>query len=157
MRIRLSVAALLVCVAGLSLAAQAKPDFSGVWTLVPDRSDFGQMPAPTKMTRTITHKDPAITIVTVQSAAETGDTNTTTVLSTDGKPHQNTVSGSPMTTTGRWDGASIVFHSALSMQGTPVTIDDRYTLSDAGRTLTLVRTFTSADGTAAARIVMTKQ
>src|SRR5207237_350459 len=79
------------------LGAQAKPNFSGVWVLVPDKSDFGPLPAPASMTRTITHNDPSLKIVTVQSGGATGDTTIQTTFSTDGKPQSNTVSGNAMT------------------------------------------------------------
>ena len=160
MRVRhlcLLAATLLVAVTGL--AAQAKPDFSGVWTMVPDKSDFGPMQAqkPDSMTRTITHKDPSLKIVTVQNGP-TGETTITTAFTTDGKPQANTVNGSPMTTTGKWDGTSISLHSTLSMQGTDVSLDDRYTLSDGGKTLTIVRKLATPDGDAGtATIVLTKK
>lgn len=138
---------------GVTLSAQAKPNFSGEWTMVPEKSDFGPLAKPTKMTRAITHADPALTIVTTQSGGALGDTSVTTIFSTDGKPQKNTVSGNPMTTVGKWDGSAIVLNSTLP----EVTIEDRYSLSDEGKTLTVVRKFTTSEGAATATIVLTKK
>jgi hypothetical protein len=139
------------------LYAQSKPNFSGDWTMVPEKSTFGMMPTPTTMTRTITHKDPAVKIVTAQTGGSLGDTTVETNFTTDGKPQNNTVSGMPMSTVGAWDGAALTFHSTLNQQGTDITIDDRYELSDAGQTLTITRKFGSADGGFEAKIVFKKK
>jgi hypothetical protein len=138
-------------------ATQTKLDFSGVWTLVADKSDFGGMPAPATMTRTITHKDPALTIVVTQTGGAQGDTTVTANLSTDGKPHTNDVAGQSMTSTGKWDGNAIVLHSTVSADGADVTLDDRYELSDGGKTLTLTRKIAAPDGGLTMKIVMAKK
>jgi hypothetical protein len=141
----------LLAVVGLALlatqvSAQAKPNFSGEWTMVPEKSSFGMMPTPTSMTRTITHKDPAVKIITTQTSGALGDTTVETNFTTDGKPQSNIVTGTPMSTTGGRDGAAMTFHSTLTQQGADVIVDDRYELSDGGQTLTVTRKF-SADGT----------
>lgn len=141
----------------LALAAQAKPNFSGEWTMDPAKSDFGTQPVPTKMSRTITHADPAFKVVTVQTGGSMGDTTIEVNYSTDGKPQKNTVNGADMITVGKWDGTSVVFNSTLQQQGAEVKIEDRYSLSDAGKTLTVVRKFESADGGFTATIVLTKK
>jgi hypothetical protein len=60
MRLR-SVASVLdfVAVAAIcpALHAQAKPNFSGEWTMAPEKSDFGPMTPPAKMTRNFTTPD----------------------------------------------------------------------------------------------------
>jgi len=138
------------------LHAQAKPDFSGVWTVVPDKSDFGPMPPPASMTRTIVHKEPSLTMTLTQKGGAMGDSTTNLSFTTDGKPRTNTISGSPMTTTAKWDGDAIVMSSTTSMQGTEVRIDDRYDLAEGGRTLILIRKYTTPAGDATARLVMTR-
>jgi hypothetical protein len=142
---------------GLTLTAQAKPNFSGVYTMVPEKSDFGPMLVPKSMTRTITHAEPAFKVVTVQTGGSMGDTTVEVNYSTDGKPQQNTVNGAPMTTVGKWDGTAIVLNSTLMQQGTEAKIEDRYSLSDAGKTLTVVRKFETADGGFTATIVLAKK
>ena len=141
----------------LALAAQAKPNFSGEWTMDPAKSDFGTQPVPTKMTRTITHAEPAFKVVTTQSGGSMGDTTVELNLSTDAKPQKNTVNGGPMTSEGKWDGAAVVFNSTLLLQGIEVKIEDRYSLSDDGKTMTLVRKFQTADNGFSATIVHSKK
>ena len=155
-RVGMLLGIILSTVVTAGVLAQAKPNFSGEWTLVPDKSDFGPMPAPTTLTRTITHADPALKIVVVQGGAGVGDSTVTLNLSTDGKPHINDVTGNSMTTTGKWDGSAIVLTGELSMQGTNVHVEDRLELSDAGKTLTMTRKFVTPEGEASARIVMKK-
>lgn len=152
-KLPLAIAFLL---ASISLApaasAQTHPSFAGEWTMIADKSDFGPLPKPTSMTRTITETGATLKIVTVQKGAN-GDTTVSTTFTTDGKPQKNTVQGSEMTTTGKWDGAAMLFNSSMDMQGAAITIEDRYALSDAGKTLTVTRKFTTPQGAATATIV----
>lgn len=141
---------------GVGLAAQGKPNFTGEWTLVADKSDFGPMPAPAKLVRTIVHVDPSLKIKTVQSSME-GETTAETTFSTDGKPANNTVMGNPMSTVGKWEGATILLNSTMTIEGTSITIEDRISLSDGGKTLTMARTLDTPDGTINLKIVMAKK
>jgi len=156
MRVRVPIVLLVVSLSVAGLPAQAKPDLSGEWTLVLEKSDFGQMTMPTKMTRVISHKEPTLKIVTSQSTP-TGDTRVETTFSTDGKPQQNSINGSDMTTIGAWQGATLVLKSTIKAEGGDVTIEDRYVLSDAGKTLTLTRNLTSPQGATIAKMSMIKK
>ena len=139
----------------IDLRAQTKPNFSGEWTMVLDKSDFGPMPAPSAVVRTVTHTEPDIKVVTKQTTDQ-GETTTTLVLSTDEKPHTNTVQGNQMTSVAKWDGTAITVKSSLSMQGVDIGIDERWELSDAGKTLTVTRKFATPDGDVSTKIVYTK-
>lgn len=159
---KLSLAlACLVALAALpflpaSASAQTHPKFAGDWVMLADKSDFGPLPKPASMTRTITETGASLKIVTVQKGAN-GDTTVNTAFTTDGKPQKNMVQGSEMTTTGKWDGATMVFNSSMDMQGAAITIEDRYALSDAGKTLTVTRKFTTPQGAANATIVFARK
>ena len=157
MKRKLPVAFVAVVALSAGLFAQAKPNFSGEWVMVPEKSDFGPVPAPTSMTRTITHQDPILKIVTVQTGGATGDRKIETTFSTDGKPQKNTIIDSPMTTTGKWEDKTIVLTSTMSMQGVDVGIEDRMSLSDDGKTLTLTRKIAAPDGEMMAKVVMVKK
>jgi hypothetical protein len=150
----LAIAATLALAAGV--AAQTKPNFSGEWTLVADKSDFGPMPAPTKLVRTIVHVDPSLKIKTVQASME-GETTAETTFSTDGKPTNNTVMGNPMSTVGKWEGPTLLLNSTMTVEGTSITIEDRISLSDGGKTLTMARKLDTPDGTINLKIVMAKK
>ena len=157
MKMKLPVAFVAVVALSAGLFAQARPNFSGEWVMVPEKSDFGPVPAPTTMTRTITHQDPILKIVTVQTGGATGDRKIETTFSTDGKPQKNTIIDSPMTTTGKWEDKTIVLSSTMSMQGVDVGIEDRMSLSDDGKTLTLTRKIAAPDGEMMAKVVMVKK
>lgn len=150
--------ALLVSAIALtaSLAAQAHPKFAGEWVMVADKSDFGPLPKPTSMTRTITETGATVKIVTVQQGAN-GETTINTTFSTDGKPQKNTVQGNEMTTTGKWDGAAMAFSSSMDMNGASISISDRYSLSADGKTLTVARVFSTPQGSANATIVFARK
>jgi hypothetical protein len=140
------------------LHGQAKPNFSGEWVVDLAKSDFGPVGGPGQMTRTIKHADPVMESVTVQSGGDTGDVKLTTKYTTDGKPQTNDYLGTPMTTVGRWEGATLVLNTTLSMAGgTSVKIEDRYVLSADGKTLTISRSFDTDAGSMAAKIVFTKK
>lgn len=157
MRVRSLIVVLAVVLAAAGFSAQAKPDLSGVWTLVPEKSDFGALPAPTKQTRTITHKEPTLKIVTEQSADATGDTKIETTFTTDGKPQANNVMGSDMSTIGSWDGVTLVLKSTLKTDGGDVSMEDRYSLADGGKTLVMTRSFSSAEGATAQKMMFAKK
>ena len=86
-----------------------------------------------------------------------GDVKIETTFSTDGKPQKNTVIDSPMTTTGKWEDKTLVLTSTMSMQGVDVGIEDRWALSDDGKTLTVTRKIAAPDGEMTAKIVMVKK
>jgi hypothetical protein len=157
MKMKLTVAFVALVALTVGLIAQAKPNFSGEWVMVPEKSDFGPVPAPTSMTRTITHQDPILKVVTVQAGGATGDRKIETTFSTDGKPQKNTIIDSPMTTTGKWEDKTIVLTSTMSMQGVDIGIEDRMSLSDDGKTLTVTRKIAAPDGEMTAKIVMVKK
>jgi hypothetical protein len=157
MRTKLAVAFVAFAALSAGLIAQAKPNFSGVWVMVPEKSDFGPVPAPASMTRTVTHQDPVLKVVSVQSGGAMGDVKIETTFSTDGKPQKNTVIDSPMTTTGKWEDKTLVLTSTMSMQGVDVGIEDRWALSDDGKTLTVTRKIAAPDGEMTAKIVMVKK
>ena len=150
------LAALICTISPSRLDAQSKPNFSGEWTLVIDKSDFGPTPPPTSMQRTVTHADPSLKYVTVQQTAA-GETKAETTFSTDGKPQKNSVQGNQMVTTGKWDGDTIVLSSTMEIQGVSVSMEERLALSEGGRTLTVTRSFTTADGPFTVKFVLVKK
>src|SRR5438876_971483 len=116
--------------------ASAHPNFSGKWKMNPAVSKFGVMPPPTSMVRSISHADPKLEIQTVQ-AGEKGEVKTELKFTTDGKQCVNTLSGSEVVSKLSWDGSVLVIDSKRTVQGTEISIVDRYSLSGDGRTLTI--------------------
>lgn len=149
------VLALLMLSAGLAFA-QAKPNFSGEWTLVPAKSDFGGMPGPSSGTQKITHNDPQLKVVNTQ----TGEQGTMTMESsytTDGKECVNSGPFGEVKSKVKWDGPALVIDSTLDFQGNPVTITNRWTLADDGKTLTVNMHFASQMGEGDAKIIYEKK
>jgi hypothetical protein len=150
-----SVVAVLMLSAG-ALFAQSKPNFSGEWTLVPAKSDFGMMPAPTSAVQKITHNEPQLKVVNTQ----TGDQGTMTMESsytTDGKECVNTGRMGDVKSKLKWDGNALIIDSSLDFQGNPVTITNRWTLADDGKSLTVNMHFATPMGEGDAKMVYEKK
>jgi len=116
--------------------AQAAPNFSGEWKMNIAKSDFGPLPAPAVLTRTIKHHDPALEIATYQKGAR-GEVNSELKYTTDGKPCVNKVAGGEAKGTAEWNGDSLLIESERDFQGTPITSKEIWTVSDGGKTLTI--------------------
>jgi hypothetical protein len=150
------VLALLVQLVG-TLVAQSKPNFGGEWTLVPAKSDFGMIPAPTSSVQTITHDDPVLKVVNTQTGDQGTFTNEST-YSTDGKETVNKGRmGGEVKSTAKWEGNVLVIESKLEVQGNAVTITNKWTLSGDGRSLTANLHFAGAMGEGDAKIVYEKK
>ena len=83
----------LFAAAGLVVGAgqaQAKPNFSGDWKLNLEKSNFGPMPGPDKLTMKIDHKDPSMKVSQSQSGPQ-GDMSFEVTYSTDGKETNATI------------------------------------------------------------------
>ncbi len=124
----------------LSLAfgaiAAAAPNFSGEWKMNAAKSDFGGMPAPESVTRSIKHADPSLEIKTYQKGAA-GEVTSELKYSTDGKPATNTVRGMEAKGTARWEGDTLVIESWLTVQSMEIKSKEVWSLSDGGKTLTI--------------------
>ena len=132
----------------------AKPDFSGDWKINVAKSSFGPLPAPSVMNRSISHKEPALTIVEEQQSAM-GDQKTTRKYVTDGSEITFEVQGMSVPSTASWQERALVFVSRVDAAG--LTITDRMTLSADGKTLTSAVHITSPQGDADITVVFDKQ
>lgn len=139
-----------------ALPALAKPNFSGAWALVADKSDFGPMPVPQKYESTINHADPEVKAKIVQSGQQ-GEYEVGLTYSTDGKETTNQLRGNPMKCTAKWDGDTLLIESKLDFQGNAVTIVDKWTLSEDGKTFTIDRKLNTPQGDLDQKIVLSKQ
>jgi len=153
--LRVFSVALLAAAFGL-LQAQAKPNFSGSWKLNTSKSEFGPMPAPDSRTDTIAHADPDIKDSVTQSG-QMGELTAEMKYSTDGKETTNTMRGNEIKSTAKWDGDELVVASKTSFNGADVTLNDRWSLSPDGKTLTIARHAISPMGEADQKIVLEKQ
>jgi hypothetical protein len=131
-------AILAVMALGLSAQKSNKPDFSGTWQLDLQRSRLGNVPPPKSLTIQIEHNEPQIRIFTV-TTNETGETNETLELTTDGKQHAYTLQGQTCAASARWHwwrGQRLVVE--VNCPGN--SRSRRFTLGAEGRMLTTVLT-----------------
>ena len=153
----LVVAVVLMFGAAASLAAQAKPDFSGKWTMDPASAPapggggggggrgggrggggggFGQEFTATQNAKTLT-------ITRMQ-----GDQTVTTTYNLDGSESKNTVQGrggaQEQVSKATWDGAKLVITTQLNFGGNAV--EQKQTLSMEGGNLVVERSQPGRDG-----------
>lgn len=145
--------ALAALVSAAPLAA--KSNFSGTWTMVAAKSDFGAMPAPTKYEQKIEHSDPNLKI-TISQAGQGGDATNDFNYHTGGKQTSNDTRGGVMKSKAKWEGDTLVISSTLNIQGNEVPVVERYTLGADGM-LTMTRKMTTPNGDIETRVVMSKQ
>jgi hypothetical protein len=125
------------------MSAQAKPSFSGTWTMNIDKSDLGQMPKPTSQTETITQTADGITIAIAADRGELGKQSYAFSSKFDGTetpiPAGTIPADSPfkiLSTKAEWQGSALVITQKTSFQDLPGTLQTIYTLSDDGKMLT---------------------
>jgi len=126
----------LAGVVPFQIRAQSAPNFSGEWKMNIALSDYGPVPAPQMMTRSIQHKDPALHISTHQKGAQ-GETTTELTYTTDGRECVNNIQGSEARGTAKWTGDRLVIESVRNLQGTEITSVETWTLSNGGKVLTI--------------------
>lgn len=150
------------CVAALaalmmmSLPAMAKPDFSGSWKMVTEKSDFGPMPVPEKYEQTIAQSENEIKVNMVQTNAQ-GEQKAELSYNTDGKETINKFRGAPMKSTAKYEGDNLNIVSKIDFQGNEITINDSWALSDEGKTLVVSRKLATPQGDLEMKIVLSKQ
>ena len=134
--------------------AGAKPNFSGEWKMNAAKSNFGPVPAPSLMTRSITHAEPNLAIVE-QQKSDMGDQNATRKYVTDGSPSTFQANGADVKTAATWKGNTLVVVSSVDAIGLGFT--DTMSLSDGGKTLTSQVRISSPQGDIDVVIVFEKQ
>lgn len=120
--------------ASAELAPQPKPDFSGTWEFVPERSSL-QITPPDATTIVIEHSEPLWRFTRTHVFGDESET-LTFELTTDGKPTTQTIQGWDVRSRIRWEGETLVFESTMSLEGQAAKVVVRYRLEDDGRTLT---------------------
>ena len=160
MKTLLAASVLAVLVSPAPIGQDAKPDFSGTWTMDASRSDFGQMPPPQSIVIVIDHKDPALKATVTQKTAE-GEMTSTRDLTTDGKENKNTIrtmeGDQPITSTSKWADKVLTTAYSLTIQTMTISVTDTWELSPDGKTLIATRDFATDQGSFAQKVMFTKQ
>jgi hypothetical protein len=136
----------------LAAQSQAAPNLTGVWKLNLAKSDYGPVPQPETMTRTINHNDPTLQISTYQKGAQ-GEATTELKYTTDGKMMENKGSKG----SAKWDGDKLVVDSVRDMQGNELKFHEVWSLSADGKTMTINNHITAAQGEFDLTLVLDKQ
>jgi hypothetical protein len=126
---------LLASIAIIGLA-QAAPNFTGEWKMNIAKSDFGPIPPPEVLTRSIRHKDPVLEYSSRQKGAQ-GEITTEIKYTTDGKPAVNKMNGAEAKGTAKWQGDNLVIESTREVQGIQLSSKEIWSLSGDGKTLTV--------------------
>lgn len=151
----LRFAALLAAACGLALA-QDKPNFSGEWKMNAEKSDYGTVPKPEKMTRKIEHVEPNLRIVSTQSGPR-GETSAELKLTIDGKERVNKLGNVEVKTTIGWDGTVLCIDSKRPFQTGELVTQERWTLAGDGKTLTIRTHIAAPRGATDITLVLDKQ
>jgi len=137
-------------------AAVAAPNLSGDWKLNLGRSKYGQFPAPSALTRKILQSGESLTMMTTQKGAQ-GEVTTELKYTTDGKPSVNKLATGDAQGAAHWDGDRLVIESVRDVQGGQAKQKETWTLSDGGKTLTIVTHVTVPQGEFDVTQVLEKQ
>jgi len=143
----LVVAVVLMFGTAASLAAQAKPDFSGKWTLDPASAPAPPAGAPAGggfgNEFTIAQNAKTLTITRMQ-----GDQTVTTTYNLDGSESKNTTQGrggpQEQVSKAMWDGAKLMVTTTINAGGN--TIEQKRVFAMEGGNLTIETTQPGRDG-----------
>lgn len=134
---RVLAAAFIVFVINASAQSPAnKPDFSGRWRMLKDKSEFSGFKTPDVITRTVEQHGIIMNVHTVQTV---GDKTSIADVSynLDGTPTENIVNGRDAESKTYWDGSVLVVRTNMkTASGDPELIEDRWALSEDKQTLT---------------------
>ena len=152
----------LVAVLAMPIAAraQAKPDFSGSWTLNAEKSD----PPPQRGGGGGGGRGPAGPITIKQTATELSITSEgrqgpqTLTYKLDGSVSTNPGrGGAEVKSTAKWDGSTLVIETTQDMNGTAVTITAKRRLDNGGKEMIVETTNPGgANGPTTRKTVYTK-
>jgi hypothetical protein len=150
-----------LCVAilgfSLTLAAQdGKPNFSGAWEMDAAKSDFGVVPGPQSIAQVVDHKDPKLKWTTT-AVTPRGEQVTEFNLTTDGEECTNEVRGAVAKSKTRWVERDLATDIQIEAQGMKFQIQDRWQISEDGKTFTINRTMKSDQGEIVQKIVFARK
>ena len=142
----LAAALVTPLIAGQNVPSPVRPNFSGRWRMVKDKSNFGTFHMPDMIVQQIDHHEPTLNIHTVETMANKTNSNDVSYF-TNGQESQNVISGRDATSKAFWDGPALMIRTdTKDSRGEDVTMEDRYELSADKRTLTETSHITTALG-----------
>jgi hypothetical protein len=132
----------LIVVCGLA-RGQTKPDLNGVWVMNPSRSDFGTGPVSASRLDKIVLEGVNLKDTITQKLQRGPESTYDMIYTIDGKECTNHVRGNLVKSTAKWEGGELVIDSKVFALR-EAAIQDRWALSEDGRTISLRRHMTGA-------------
>jgi hypothetical protein len=151
-----ALALLVIGLGTVPATAAERPDLTGVWRMNRDKSEFGFLLGPASRTDRIEHREPSLKLTRTQSQGD-AEVSADWACTTDGRECLNTARGNPLRSTVRWDGDALLVESRGRFQDQDVRIQERWTLSSDGKTLTVQRHLASERGETDQTIVLERQ
>ena len=134
-----------------------KPDFSGRWRMMKERSDFHGFPMPSIVVRRVEDRQTTLNVHTIQTNGENTATNDATYF-TDGSVTKNLINGRDAESKCYWDGSVLVIRTSMkNSKGLDEFITDRWELSDDGQYLTISSHVETEKGGVDMKMVMVKE
>jgi hypothetical protein len=139
-------------------APAAHPDFSGTYSLDAAQSDQGQM-VPSKLVQTISQTATEFLVDRAQTTQMGESTVKLKYAFTGTSTNEINIGGNPVpvSTVVSWEGDSPVFTSTLKFGDVEVKQVDKWILSDAGKKLTVSRSFDRGGQVMSNKLVLVKQ
>jgi hypothetical protein len=135
----------------------AKPNFSGRWRMVRDKSQFRGFKMPDIIVRVIDHHDPTLNLHTVQTSGKQTSMSDVSYF-TNGAESSNSINGREAESKAFWDGTALMIRTnMLTAKGENEVVEDRWELSEDGKILTTVSHIQTNSGTADLTLVCEKQ
>lgn len=134
---------------------QQKPDLTGSWDLNLQRSDYSKEAPPKSMAYRFEQNDPELLLeITVDGPQ--GPMNARFRYRTDGTEVTNDVLGNPFKAVAKWDGATLAMESWGRFGDNEVRLNDRYSLSEDRKTVTLNRHYEGRNGPQDQKLIFEK-
>ena len=89
------------------------------------------------MTRNVEQNGASITAIETQTGGPQGEVTIIAKYSTDGEATTNQLMGGDAKSTAKWDGDALVIVTNTKLLSTPITVTERWTLSDDGKIMTV--------------------
>jgi hypothetical protein len=136
--------------------AAAPPNLTGEWKANLAKSDFGGMPAPSSLATKIEHKEPSVKITTT-FVGDQGEMTFERSLLTDGTETTNQFGPFTMKSKAKWEAGTLVIDSKGSTDNGDVSINEKWTLSEDGKTLNVVSNWSGPQGEMTNKTLYEKQ
>lgn len=136
---------------------ESRPNFSGRWRMVKDRSDFAGAVMPDAIIRVIDQHETTLNIHTVQTKGATTKSADVSYF-IDGSPSTNVINNHEATSKTFWDGQALNVRTVMKMaNGDEEVVEDRYELGDNGNTLVTTSHISTPKGGIVMKLVCEKE